>query len=363
MSQLATPFLYQNLVLPYDKHDEKWEKLHILANSRGVLDGHVKSIKIGACDYTEQKVCRPLRRLIESLPNDTLQNFWYSPLARPQHEDLKLLWKTQKKLTNLLFDFTLNSPPASDILREDSLELRSLVSISQIIVHFEAGTPDPPALDLLKMMNDMFPNLKELGLHFTPESQDVSPDGSVLPATLLSRCLSRALTHISLCYVTIEYPSAVPLEEFTVLKRLELIECDAVGMLLDHYSRPALETFIYRHDCMEQVIDTVASTAVLDFLHRFQQLRHLVIDCHECLTRFESRAASSVMNHAANLESLLINCETAHVEGPYEGSFLEAASKCKRLKQLSISFRVSDIVELGAVRRKRGISFSCLTFH
>lgn len=361
MSQLATPFLYRNLVLPYDEHDKDWEKLHVVASSRGILDGHVRAISIGdSDDYPEQRVCRSLHRLIESLPNDTLQSFWYSPLARPQHEDLKLLWKTQKTLTNLLFDFSLGPPTASDILGEGSLELRSLVSISQITIYFEAGLPDPSTLDFLKMMNDMFPNLQELMLHFMPRNPDLSLDDSPLAAPLLSRCLPRTLTHIGLYYVSIKYVGEVPLDDFTVLKHLELVECGTVGMLLDNYSRPALETFTYRHDCN---VDTVASTAVLKFLQRFQHLKRLIIDCHECLTPFESTAASSIMSHAASLEYLLIDCKTAHVEEPYEGSFLEAASKCKRLEQLSISFRVLDCIELGAVSRKRGISYSSLIFH
>ena len=364
MSQLATPFLYRNLVLPYDKHDENWEKLHVLANSRGILDGHVRAIRIGDCDeYAEDRVCRSLHRLIESLPNDTLQDFWYISLARPQHEDLKLLWKNQKRLTHLRFDFTLDSPTASDILREDSLELRSLVSISQLGIYFEDGVPKTPVSHFLTTMNDMFPNLQKLLLHCTPASLDLSLEGSLLPATLPSRCLRRTLRHITLHYVKIEHASKVLLDEFTVLKHLELLGCGTVGNLLDNYSRPALETFTYRHHCNEQVMDTVASTAVLEFLQRFRHLKRLIVDCPRCLTRFEPTAASSIMNHAASLEHLLINCETNHVKGPYEGSFLEAASKCKRLKQLSISFRESDVTELVAVRWKRGTSSSSLTFH
>ena len=353
LSQLATPRLYQYLNLPYDENDKEWEKLHILANSRGILAGHVRAINIGACDYTEQRACKPLRSLIESLPRHTLRFFQYSPLARPQNEDLKLLWRTQKRLTNLHFDFARNSPPSSDILRENSLELRSLVSVTQIYFHFEAGAPDPPTMDFLKTMADIFPNLKRLTLDFTPDiSTELTIDEPVLPATVLSRCLPRTLTHISFCYVRINH--AGELDKLTVLKHLELVKCDSVEMLLDNYSRPALETFIYRHDCIEQTRDTVTSIAVLEFLQRFKQLQRLIIDCHDCLTNLESTAASSITNHAASLKHLLINCETTHIKGSYEGSFLEAASKCKRLKQLSISFCVSDNIELGAVRRKRG---------
>ncbi|KAL8794065.1 MAG: hypothetical protein Q9195_003365 [Heterodermia aff. obscurata] len=290
----------------------------------------------------------PLRRLVEVLPNDTLHIFSYSRLVRLRHEDLKLLWKTQKSLTNLLFDFELDSRLTLDILREDSLELRSLVSISQISILFGDGLPDPPALDFLMMMADMFPNLRELGLECSPKALDSPDDGTLLPTTFqLSRCLPRTLTHTRLVCVEIRHANEVPLEELTILKHLELVECDAIETLLDNYSRPFLETFTYHHDCKEDPNDTKASTAVLEFLQRFQHLKRLIIDCQDCLTPFESIAASSIMSHAATLEHLLINCEPAHVEGLYEGSLLEAASKCKRLKQLGISFGGPDNIDLG----------------
>ena len=360
MSQLATPFLYQNVYLPDDEQDEAWEKLHILANSSGVLDGHVRAIRIGASSYNDQRAGRPLRRLIESLPYDTLQSFWYSSLARPQREDLKLLWKTQKRLTNLLFDFRLNSPLSSDILLEDSLELRSMVSISQISVRLGAGALSPSAFEYIEMVINMFPNFRELMLQFTLGYVDDSHDESLLRATSFSLCLPRTLTHIRLHDVSIVSANKIPLDKLTVLKHLELVECSNTETLLNNYSKPALETFTYCHDCRGEADNIVGSTAVLEFLQRFQHLKRLIIDCQECLTRFESTAASSVTSHAASLEYLLINCETAHVEGPYEGSFLEAASKCKRLKQLSISFRVPDSVKVGAVRRNREISLSSL---
>ena len=227
-------------------------------------------------------------------------------------------------------------------------------------IRFGAGAPDPPTIDFLKTMT--VPNLQKLTLQFIPGTR-FPVDGSLLPEPLLWRCLPKTLTHISLYYVKIEYANEVLPDEFAVLKHLELVECDNVEMLLNNYSRPTLETFTYRHDCIEQVISTVASTAVLEFLRRFQYLSRLTLDCQECLTSFESTASSAIMSHAASLEYLLINCETAHLEGPYGGSFLEAASKCKRLKQLSISFRVSDYMELGAVRRERGIFSSSLTIH
>ena len=352
MSQLSTPFLYEELVLPYDLYYEEQEKLHILANSRGVLEGHVRAIRISNSDYTEEITCLPLRRLIESLPNDTLHIFWYTPPTRVQHEDLKLLWKTQKRLTNLLFDFelnfTLDSPPASDIVREDSLELRSLVSISQIRIHFEEGALDPYALVLLSMMTDMFPNLQVLMLHYRLENLNRPlPEGLILPRTLLSRCLPRTLTRISFYCVKFEYANEVPLDGFNVLRHLDLVECDAVGNLLDNFSRPALETFTYRHSCIDQITDTRVSTTVDEFLQRFHHLKRLILDCLECVRPYESTAVSSITSHAASLEYLLVNCDNPYL---HQDSFLEAVSKCKRLKQLSISFSVSDNIELVAVR-------------
>lgn len=261
---------------------------------------------------------------------------------RVQHEDLKLLWKTQKRLTNLIFDFELDPPPASDIVREDSLELRSLPFISSISIYFGEGALDPYGLVLLRMMTDMFPNLLVLMLHYAPRDLDLSPpEGLMFPRTLLSSCLLRTLTHITFHCVKFEYANEVPLDEFNVLIHLELSDCDAVGSLLDNFSRPALETFIYHHDCIEAT-DTRVSTAVVKFLQRFQYLKRLVLDCHKCVRPYESTAASSITSHAASLEYLLLNCDI--------DSHLEAVSKCKRLKQLSIRFSLSDNIELLAVR-------------
>lgn len=200
------PVLYRDIYLPYDEKDKDWTKVKLLAKSRGVADGHVRSIDIGFCDYLEQRPCKALRRLIRNLPKDTLRRFHYGPLARPEHEDLRHLWQNQGSLTNLLFDFSLMSPSISDIVSEDMKKLSSLGSVSELNINFGNETPEPRSAKELCTITRAMPNLRKIILRLVNT-------WSKVPITSFSIQFPSALTQISLWYMEFSPGEPWPLHE------------------------------------------------------------------------------------------------------------------------------------------------------
>lgn len=343
MAKLTTPLLYRNIVIPYDENDKQWKKLQILATSRGLLDGHVRSIDLGSCDYTDQVFCKALHRLIQNVPEDTLRRFQYSPLARPEYEDLKLLWKKQKRLTNLMFDFSLKSPSSSDMVYDKRHDLFSLEYVSEISIDFGEGPPQSSDRYFLYILRDTFPDLRKSTLKFPPSNPAEPDPGTHWTEPLLSRVLPRTLTHLSLYYTHIEAADHLPLDDFPALEHLELIECGHLARLLDNYLTPRLRSFVYRDACADAGQDREAANAVIRFLHRTKHLKCLILDCSECFAEpeLETKAAASIMDHAASLECLLVSHEfDSHVAAD-EWYIRKAARSCKRLRQLGIS--INDI--------------------
>ena len=186
--------LYRNIFLPYDEKDKDWTKVELLAKSRGVTDGHVKSIDIGFCDYIEQRPCKALRPLIRNLPKDTLRGFHYGPLARPEHEDLQHLWQNQRLLTNLLFDFSLMSPSISDIVSKDMEILSSLKSVFELNIDFGNEAPEPRSAKELCTITSAMPNLRKIILR-------IVNTWSKAPINYFSIQIPSTLTQISLWYM------------------------------------------------------------------------------------------------------------------------------------------------------------------
>ena len=205
-SQLVTPVLYRDIVLPYDEKDKEWTKVELLAKSKGVADGHVRSIDIGFCDYIDQRSCKALRHLVRNLPKDTLRRFHYGPLARPEHEDLQHLWQNQKHLTNLLFDFSLMSPSISDIVSEDMGLLSSLASVCELNLNFGNEAPEPRYANELCTITSSMPNLGKIILRLVNTWLKT-------PITSFSIHFPLTLTQLSLWYVRFNPDEPWPLDK------------------------------------------------------------------------------------------------------------------------------------------------------
>ena len=349
MSALATPILYRNITLPYnDDDDTEWSRITALANSERLSEGHVRSINIGAANFTKQAICSNLGLLIRKLPKDTLQRFHHSPLVRLSHGDLKILWKNQKQLKNLVFDLSLNSPSTSDIISEDMGMFVSLKLVCELEIDFAVlsysdvsntfSNTNSQHWVFFSFMMSALPNLRSIVLKFIPYSMD---EGR------LSRCLSRSLTHISLWYTDFEDINAeyLPLDQFPALTFLELRECDLPSVVLKAFAAPALKSFAYHHHCREQGADEETLNAVIDFLNRSRPLQRLIIDCAGCLETAESKLASSITAHASSLEFLLVTCENVFDTMQAENSLPEAIGRCRALKQLGLSFTQNGLLE------------------
>ena len=325
----------------------------IFANSTGVLEGHVRSIEIGSCNYRHQGFCKLLLGLVQKLPRDTLREFIYSSLARPDHQTLNILWENQRQLTNLIFDFTLESPSALDIVRQNGGGLSLLASVSKLDINFgllPTQSRNSTNRDFLRLTTRVLSGLRRILLKFPPR------DGETLPGTpqpsqpLLSSCLSRALTHISIWYTHFSSAAQLPLNDFPALEQLELIQNGNITGVLDAFSQPKLKNFIYRHDCLDEGDDQDSAKAIIQFLQRSENLKHLSIDCETCFTEFKTEAALSIAKHASSLEYLLINCYPDSLENEIENSFLKVASICKRLRQLSVCLSSLDSAKTCVVK-------------
>lgn len=334
VSDLATPVLYRNIFLPYDDTDKEWSKVEALANSKGLRDGHVRSVNIGSCDFTKQSICRPLEKLISKLPHNTLRRFEFGPIARPTHWALQLLWTYQRYLTNLFFDFSLKSPSIFDIIENDLGVIFWLNQVSDLKVNFGHGPPGKGGRAFLNEITSLLPGLRRTSLVFPPCYAD-SPSPVHSKTSLLSDGLPRTLTHLSLSHARFEIaPLNLPLDQFSALTDLEIHECTNVITLLINFTSPALESFSYRHACGEQESDGRAQTAIIEFLKRLKALKRLTIDCIFCLkANFEDQMISALSAGAASLEYLLITSR-----GYRDHGFgVQAATKCHNLKQLGFS--------------------------
>ena len=341
VSRSATPLLYRNVFLPFEARDPGWTRLERLASSDGVFAGHVKSINIGSCDYTAQKFCKTLHTVIENLPEGSLRRFDFGPLARPTYEDLKRLFRTQQRLTNLKLDFSLNSPSFCDITSDFELmsDLNDLESLSEIYIDFGADGPEPQARDFVfSRLRNGSSKLRKVVLKAIPEIfkfLDASPG---LPQFSLSSSFPTTLTHISLWYYTFETTDDLDLNKYPALTDLELIECGGVETLLDNYLSPTLKGFVYRHECEEQGEIRAASRTVIELIKRMKTPKRLTIDCEFCFTGQERPLASAIAAHADSLEYLLLTCHNYGLEN--EVLIPEAASKCTRIKQLGTGFPI-----------------------
>ncbi|KAG6995682.1 hypothetical protein G7Y79_00043g079660 [Physcia stellaris] len=348
VSRSATPLLYRNIFLPFDARDPGWTRLERLADSDGVFDGHVKSVNLGSCDYTAQKFCKTLQNFIENLPDDTLRRFDFSPLARPTHEDIRRLFRSQQRLTNLKLDFSLNSPSISEIVSDHELmsDFYALESLSEVYIDFGTDGPEPQARDFVYRLTKRSSTLRKVILKALPELSKL-PDASILlPQSLLSSSFPSTLTHISLWYYTCETTEDLNLNQYPALTDMELIECGGVKKLLDNYLNPTLMGFVYRHECAEQGKDRVTAKAIIEFIKRMKTPKRLTIDCEFCFSGQETHLASTIAAHADKLEYLLLTCHNDNYGLKDEVSFTEAASRCTRLKQLGISLGFGDVMEV-----------------
>ena len=77
---------------------------------------------------------QPFQKMLQALPNDSLKKFEYDDCTQPGHEQLRLLWRRQKNLTNLQLEVNRGSwtKPIEGIIKEDADLLTSLKSIQEI---------------------------------------------------------------------------------------------------------------------------------------------------------------------------------------------------------------------------------------
>lgn len=340
VSQLATPLLYRNLLLPFHARDPNWTRIEQLATSGGLLDGHVKSIDIGSCDYTAQRFCKKLYNIINNLPEDSLRRFDFGPLARPTYEDLRRLFRSQQRLTNLKLDFSLNSPSISEIISDHQLmsDFKALESLSEVYIDFGADRPEPQARDFVSTLTGLSSNLRKVVLKSFPALSKLPDASPLLPQALLSKSFPTTLTHISLWYYTLEAAEDLILNHYPALTDLELIECGGVETLLDNYLNPTLKGFVYRHECTEQGEDRTASKSIIEFIKRLKAPKRLTVDCEPCFVGQETGLASAITAHADDLEYLLLTCHIDNDDLEDILSLPEAVRKCIKLKQLGTFF-------------------------
>ena len=329
LSDLAIERLYPDLLLPYDGSDREWTRLTQLSESRGLR--HVRTIDIGSSEAMQHGFCKPVGNLIFKLPPDSLTRFRFGSLGRPLPEALRHLWHTQKTLTNLQLDFMLNAPTIDEIVQDEARTLHSLQGVSELEINFGSDeTTTPNMYDCLVSLLQ-FPKLKKVTvLH--PSNDEVAKPR--LMDRLLHQLLPQTLTHLSLSYISLSPENHLQLDDFRVLRHLELRECYLTCNTLRSYHHPTLSSLAL-HTSMKDIPSSPEyMDAVISFVHRCESLRRLIADVqvHSSQTgSFES----ALRNNAQSLEELYINVQRY---GSYQPIIINPPWSCRKLAQLALYY-------------------------
>ncbi|KAL8687696.1 MAG: hypothetical protein Q9218_006203 [Villophora microphyllina] len=274
--------------------------------------------------------CRPLKKLILNIPPHILTTFRYGPLGRPEHTGLQHLWRNQSRLTNLQLDFSLNDPSISELIREDASLILSMKSVSEVEVNFGVQAMD--SLDQYDILIDLlrFPKLKKVTL--TAPEVGAHLLGPLLMDRFLDGILPRALTHLSLSYISLPNGNGLRLDDYVSLKQLELHECSPLDTILGWYHSPALVSLVVQSG-KTQISEPSELTVLSRFLLRFGSLERLIIDADVTREEIEGLRAP-IANHAGTLKSLFVI--SSDVDDFSNYPLLDIPFCCEYLSQLVV---------------------------
>ena len=250
---------------------------------------------------------------------------------------MRHLWRNQKYLRNLQFNFALLSPSLEDVLGEEASTLRSLKYVEEIDVNLGASLLASDADLLLRFFQPR--DLKKVSMSaISRNSRDRS-----FGILHFNRYLPATLTHLTLDSITLPPPEHLQLDLFPGLIYLNMQCYYKCGPVLDAFRKPNLREFNFYYD----VLGDDGIDEVVGMLARFGTLEKLTIQFPYARLRLKCQAlALGILMHTQNLTSLFLRCRSLETSEFFE----EVAIRCRKLRQLAFTFEYYHFLDFCRVQ-------------
>ena len=214
-----------------------------------------------------------------------------------------------------------------EIVAKDTVLIRSMRNISKLEIDFGMDCAESYT-QLIELLD--FPKLTTVLLFYLLDGN--TRDGESLKQRMLRAALPTSLTSIELKCISLPSSDTLHLDEYHSLRHLKFQDCTNVGLILDNFRQPKLESLTLQFTCQlndgrDEFLD------VQNFLIRFRSLRSLTIGRPNDIeyNRIWACFASSIANHCESLRKLIINFR---VEARLRKQFVKIPLRCNKLSQL-----------------------------
>ncbi|KAL9123985.1 MAG: hypothetical protein Q9217_006640 [Psora testacea] len=297
--EVAVPYLYKDIKIPYHPEDPEWSRVTMLAQSPNLH--HIRSIEIGHYHIAMNLCCKQFHQLVEKLPHNTLTRLNFGHSGRPEARDLLHLWTTQSTLQDLQFDFWFNAPPLQDLVGTERAILQNLNSLTTVEINFGGGADPDMVQQFLDSIDTSHLRTVQAVCLFGKVSEDnVVPSAGV---DHLFNWLPHHLTQLSLGQINFPDHERWHLSDYRSLRRLQLADCQNVRQILNGVQTPPLRHLIMQFDRNGMRVDFDACIA---FVERAKCLETLIID--NKLNSIQQEAlAAALYTHRKGLHSLMVD--------------------------------------------------------
>ena len=293
----------------------------------------MKSLKFGSTDFTVFGFCKALEDILPRLGKDSLRRFEFGGLGRPTHAMMKHLWRNQRSLRNLQFDFEILSPSVEEILGEDVPILELLENVDELDVNFSATVNADSAHELLSVLP--LQKLRKVRISVTP----IKNLPSVVQYQFLNQHFPINLTHITLDSVSLPSPEDLQFDLFPCLTYLNLHNCRNTGPIMEAFHKPVLREFYYHYFSLNAPMEELSF-----LLQRFSTLEKLALDIAWQRSYDCDLLALGVLTHGENLRSFLL-WGLGFRSKDRLLRILTTAARCRQLRQLGLEFEFHTIVK------------------
>jgi len=305
-----------------------------------------------------------IRMLLEFLPADTLEKFSWHPWRSFSAENLKLLYKKQKRM-KWLEAIALDKPINKDFVR--SLKLDAVVSHATRLGLY------PDSRDTLQLANELLKRLKKvekLTLHANfaeaeevvgmSELQDTPVEPGLITRTVFAHmlpfesCTPIVLQELCLQNVPVRYAKNTycRIIDFSQLKTLRVFGCLGADSLFAEMCQSrslplSLESLEFKHDSDEEGEVVTSLNALLTLM---SGLKRLYIDIGNARGGPD---ATSICRHASTLQELVCHsyegdpADSDDDEHSLEtDGFVKICETCTNLEQMSVTFPPTPIFRM-----------------
>ena len=265
-------------------------------------------------------------------------------------DNLVLLWKKQKRLQEMEIDAT--DLPLIPILEEKPHVFNDFKNVPELAFY-------PDKLDGLRVSQKILqasPGVKELTVsagafrasdeRVPDDLQDTSTRAGLISRTIFShlqpfdRCSPHMLTWLRLEHISLRYAADTYLRviKFSVLKSLELYQCDGAENLFAQLSKPHIRPGQLKH--LHWIQRNINESHVLEaFEGMLESLLGLETLLIEIDTIDNLPKAKAITHHGKTLKYLSIHVQSINNTLNYEpAEFTDICTSCPELVQLSVAF-------------------------